>query len=45
MKTLDMFFDAKEIATFMACFHLNKSDFSDYLPKDNTTTYAKQNKP
>lgn len=45
MKTLDLFFDAKEIALFMSCFHLNKGDFNDYLPKDDTTTHQNKNKP
>ena len=45
MKTLDFFFDAKEIALFMSCFHLNRSDFNDYLPEDDTTAYQIKNKP
>ena len=45
MKTLDLFFDAKEIALFMSCFHLNKGDFNDYLPKDDKQYVEQRNKP
>ena len=45
MKTLDYFFDAKDIALFMSCFCLNKGDFRDFLPKSNIKTHLKKNKP
>lgn len=34
MKTLDFFFDAQEIATFVACFKLNKDDLKHFYNED-----------
>ena len=35
MKTLDLFFDAKEIALFMSCFRLNKGEIRGFLLEDD----------
>ena len=37
MKTIDLFFDANEIALFLACFHLNTGDFKGVLCEDDKT--------
>ena len=34
MNAIDFFFDAQEIALFMACFHLKRSDLNDFLLED-----------
>jgi hypothetical protein len=35
MKTAETLFSARELALFMACFHLNGADFSGFLSHDD----------
>ena len=42
MKTIDLFFDAQEIALFMSCFRLNKDDLRHFLPEDEDISTKKK---
>jgi hypothetical protein len=35
MKTAETLFSARELALFMACFHLNGANFSGFLGQDD----------
>jgi hypothetical protein len=42
MKTIDLFFDAQEIALFMSCFRLNKEDLRLFLREDEDMSIKKE---
>lgn len=42
MKTLDYFFEARELALFMSCFRLNKEDLSLFLCEDEDMSTKKE---